>query len=118
MNTSIDTRIIEEQLGLPDKIEEADLFADYDMVAVFDRYLPLADYLLDQYACPNDGVRMVVEETMYTALMMAISKFRRAGLYKKEDSFACFLVQILSEFMDEFAKEGKVYKIDHLQVMQ
>lgn len=105
-------------LRIPTKSEEFDLFTNYDMVAVFDRYLPLADYILDEYASPSDEISIMAEETAYTALMTMIAQFRRSKGYETNVPFSQLVSRTMYAFMDEFEKEGKLYKISKSFVMK
>ncbi|MDB4983848.1 MAG: hypothetical protein JWM20_27 [Patescibacteria group bacterium] len=106
-----ETTNFEAILNLPTKQEEFDIFTNYDMIAVFDRYLPLADYIIDEYACLSDEISIMVEETAYTALMGMIAQYRRAKAYETVVPFSQIVSRAIYAFMEEFEKEGKLYKI-------
>lgn len=108
--------LVERRLKLPNKEQEIELFLNYDLINVFDRYLPLADYLMDEYACPNDDVRMIVEETVYNALLATVIKFRRIKRYEKETTFTTFFSCLVRDILDDIAKGGKIYKISKMQI--
>lgn len=107
---------VERKLGLPKKEEEIQMFLNYDLVAVFDRYLPLADYLLDDYICPNNECRILAEETVYQALLVSIIKFRRLKRYELDTTFTFFFSYFVADLMNDFIKEGKAYRVSSLQV--
>ena len=103
--------LVAENLHLPTKQQEIDLFNNYDLVSVFDKYLPLADYILDEYACPTDEISMHAEETAYTTLMNTIILFRRKKMYEKPTLLSQFVTELIRSFIDEYEKDGMLYKV-------
>ncbi len=108
-----------QTLNLPSKTEEFDMFTtSYDVIAIFDRYLPLAEFILDEYACPNDEVSMHVEESIYMTMIGSIANFRRTKKYETNVPFSQLLAAMIYSFMEEYEQEGKVYKISKSVVMK
>ncbi len=110
-------KTVEKRLGLPNKEEERELFAKFELYDLMERYSPLADFILDDYACPNENTSIVVEEMLHNALLMSLIRYRKKDRHLGDGTFTFFFTLLAGDIMKDYVEQGMAYKIAVSKVM-
>ncbi len=110
-------RTVEKRLGLPGKTEERELFNRFDLFELLERYSPLADFYLDDYAYPNDNANIVIKEMVHNALMHSLIRYRNKNRHMEASTFTFFFTLLVNDIMADYAKEGLAYKVSISKIM-
>lgn len=105
------SKTIERSLGLPTKSEEREMFARFELFDLLERYAPLADYLLDDYACPNENTGIVIEEMIHNALLTSLINYRKKDQHLSESTFTFFFTLLTESIMNDYVQQGMAYRI-------
>lgn len=107
---------IEKRLGLPDKAEERALFGTFDLYDLVERYTPLVDFLLEDYAYPSDNASLIIREMAHMSLLHCMMKFKNKNMHLGESSFSFFFTLLMRDLMNDYIREGTAYRISDTKI--
>lgn len=108
---------LSKQLHLPNKQQEITLFESGNPLELIDVYVPLAEFLLQEYICPNEVVRIHVQELVYNSLLMVLFKYKKKGCHLKSYTFVEFFSLLLEGTMKEFTQEANILCVSNTKVL-
>lgn len=108
---------IEKQLHLPNKVTEIQLFEAGKLGELFDAYVPLVEFLLQDYVCTTSVERTKLEEQVYDSLLMVLLKYKRKGCHLKSYTFTEFFAMLIEDSMKEFMQEGEVLCVADTKIL-
>lgn len=111
-------KTLEGRLRLPSKNEELELFTRFELAVLLERYAPLADFILDDYAYPNENTNIVVEEMLHNALLMSLIRYHKKDRYRDQSSFAFFYTMLAKDIMADYVKDGMAYQLSLTKVLE
>jgi hypothetical protein len=118
MTPETSTIAIEKRLGLPSQEEERVLFQKFDLFDLIEKYSPLADFLVDDYVCPNRNMSVIVEEVVHNILLRALIKFRAGRKGSDNIPFVLFYSTLVHEVMDDYVKDNMVARLSETKIAQ
>ena len=112
------SKTLEKRLGLPAKGDERRLFERFRLSELLDVYTPLADFIVDDYACPTENVSIIVDEAVHAALLAALIKYRGKGRHLESGTFGFFFGLLARDILEHYVKDGMIHKISETKVSE